>query len=101
MNDLDREFRGKGLQILGINLDKKPDDAKKFLGQHPANFTVAFDTGDQCPRQFDVRGMPSSYLIDRNGVIRYVHLGFRRGDAGELRGMVEELLAEKPAEHQP
>ncbi len=95
MNDLDREFRGKGLQVLGISVDQKPDDAKKFLGKHPADFTVALDSGGQCPRSFEVQGMPSSYLIDRNGIVRYVHLGFRQGDAETIRSKIETLLAEK------
>jgi peroxiredoxin len=96
LNDLDRELRGRGLQVLGINLDEKPDDAKGFLAKHPATFTVAFDAGGRCPQDFGVQGMPSSYLVDRKGIIRHVHLGFRRGEATMLRGLVEQLLAEGP-----
>ncbi len=99
MNDLEGQFRGKDLHVLGINLDEKPDDARDFLAKHPANFTVAFDAGGRCPQDFGVQGMPSSYLVDRNGVIRHVHLGFRRGEAEKLRGLVEQLLAEGPAGH--
>ncbi len=97
LNDLDGRFRGDGLQILGINLDEKPDDAKGFLERHPASFTVAFDAGGRCPQDFGVEGMPSSYLVDRQGIVRHVHLGFRRGEAERLRGLVAELLAEAPA----
>ena len=97
LNDLEGQFRGKDLQILGINLDERPEDAKNFLAKHPANFTVAYDAGGRCPQDFGVQGMPSSYLVDRKGVIRHVHLGFRRGEAEKLRGLVEQLLAEAPA----
>lgn len=96
LNDLDSELRGQGLHVLGINLDEKPDDAKAFLEKHPANFTVAVDADGQCPRDFGVQAMPSSYLVDRQGIIRHVHLGFRRGEAEQLRGLVEQLLAEHP-----
>ncbi len=96
LNDLDRELRGQGLQVLGINLDESPDDAKGFLAKHPATFTVAFDAGGRCPQDFGVQGMPSSYLVDRKGIVRHVHLGFRRGEAAILRGLVEVLLAEGP-----
>ena len=44
---------------------------------------------------FDVKAMPASYLIDRNGVIRHVHLGFRPGEAKELKILAEQLLAEQ------
>jgi len=97
MNDLDRELRDRGLHVLGINLDEKLEDAKSFLVKHPANFTVAVDTDGQCPHDFGVKAMPSVYLIDRKGVIRHVHLGFRRGEADKLRGLAEQLLAEGSA----
>ena len=96
LNDLDSELRGQGLHVLGINLDEKPDDAKAFLEKHPASFAVAVDADGQCPRDFGVQAMPSSYLVDRQGIIRHVHLGFRRGEAEQLRGLVEQLLAEGP-----
>ncbi|MGH8589077.1 MAG: TlpA disulfide reductase family protein [Gammaproteobacteria bacterium] len=99
MNDLDGQFRDKGLQVLGINLDERLEDATGFLAKHPPSFTVAFDAGGRCPQDFGVQGMPSSYLVDRKGVIRHVHLGFRRGEAEKLRGLVEQLLAEGSAGH--
>ena len=101
MNNLDRAFRERGLQILGINLDQKRDDAMRFLAKHAANFTVAFDAGGGCPQDFAVQGMPASYVIDRNGIVRYVHVGFRRGEAEAIRAVIERLLNEDPAEQRP
>ena len=94
MNTLTREFRERGLQIVGINVDEQADAANTFLQQHPADFLILADATGVCPKSFKVMGMPSSYIIDRHGVIRYVHIGFRPGDAGELRKQVEKLLAE-------
>jgi peroxiredoxin len=94
MNELDREFRDRGLQVLAINLDEKLEDAQAFLAKHPASFALAADPSGHCPRDFGVRGMPSSYLVDRQGMIRHVHLGFRAGEAEKLRALVEQLLAE-------
>jgi peroxiredoxin len=98
LNELDREFQRDGLQIVGINVDQRRDDARAFLRKRPASFIVAFDSGAQCARAFDVQGMPSSYLIDRGGVVRYVHRGFRRSDSAMLRARVASLLAELPTE---
>jgi thiol-disulfide isomerase/thioredoxin len=99
LNNLNREFKGRGLQIIGINLDEKPDEAKSFLSKYPANFTVAADVGGECAKNFGVEAMPSSYLIDRNGVIRHIHLGFRTGEAEEIKAWVGRLLAENPSGH--
>lgn len=94
MNQLYRDLQAKGLEVVGVNLDENPDDAKAFLADNPAIFTVAADKSENCARRFAVKGMPSSYLVDRSGVIRYEHLGFRPGEAQAFRGLVEKLLAE-------
>ncbi|MEI6269422.1 MAG: TlpA disulfide reductase family protein [Methylococcaceae bacterium] len=96
MNDLDRDLKDQGLQVIGVNLDENIDEAKQFLDKRPASFITAVDAEQQCAKNFDVKAMPSSYLIDRKGVIRHVHLGFRPGEAEEFRILVEQLLAEKP-----
>lgn len=93
MNGLSRDLRSKGLSVVGINLDESPDEAKAFLARHRADFTVVADASGQCPQDFGVQAMPSSYLIDRDGVVRHVHLGFRPGEAEKFRAQVEQLLA--------
>jgi thiol-disulfide isomerase/thioredoxin len=94
MNDLNRDLKDRGLQLIGINLDENIQEAKQFLEQYPASFTIATDADKQCAKSFGVKAMPSSYLVDRNGVIRHMHLGFRPGEAEEFRVLVEQLLAE-------
>jgi thiol-disulfide isomerase/thioredoxin len=98
LNEMDRDLKDSGLQIIGVNLDQVPEDAKTFLAKYPANFAVAADVDKKCAKDFDVKAMPSSYLVDRNGVIRHVQLGFRPGEAKELRNIAEKLLAEKPGQ---
>lgn len=95
LNELHREFKDKGLQIVGINMDENVDDAKAFLAKTPAQFNIVADTNAQCAKDFDVKAMPSSYLIDRKGVVHHVHQGFRSEDIKELRALVENLLAAK------
>jgi len=96
LNKLERDFKADGLQVIGVNLDQTPEDATVFLTEYPADFTVTADADQQCATKFEVKAMPSSYLIDRKGVIRHIHLGFRDGAAEELRLAVEQLLAEAP-----
>jgi len=96
LNELNRDLKDRGLQVIAVNLDEVPEDVKAFLAQHPADFTVVTDASQQCAKDFDVKAMPSSYLIDRNGVIRHVHLGFRPEEAKDFRALTEQLLAESP-----
>lgn len=96
LNQLHNALKEKGLQVIGVNLDENPEDAKAFLTDYPVDFPVAADTGEQCARKFDVKAMPSSYLVDRNGIVRHVHFGFRSDEAEDVRKLVEQLLAEAP-----
>lgn len=98
MNELHSQLKDQGLQIVAVNLDEKPEEAQAFLSQYPAQFTVAADASKQCAKDFGVKAMPSSYLIDRKGKVHHIHLGFRPGEAKDLRQVVEQLLNEKVAE---
>ena len=89
------QLKDQGLQIVGVNMDENVDDAKAFLVKYPASFTVMADISKQCAKDFDVKAMPSSYIVDRKGIVHHVHLGFRPGEAKELRVLVEKLLATK------
>jgi len=102
LESLDRQFASQGLRVLAINLDEDPADAEDFLARHPARVEQAADRSGSCPRRFGIPGMPAAYLIDREGIIRHQHLGFRAGDAGRIRGLVGELVAaEAKTPHPP
>ncbi|HZI84715.1 MAG TPA: TlpA disulfide reductase family protein [Casimicrobiaceae bacterium] len=92
MNGLQRDLAGKGLEIIAISVDKNEEDARRFLAGHPAQFALGLDTAAACPAAYQLPGMPTSFLIDRAGVIRAVHAGFRSGDAAEIRRQVLEAL---------
>jgi thiol-disulfide isomerase/thioredoxin len=101
MNELSRDLKNKGLQVIGVNMDETPADAQNFLAQYPASFDIAkaANGNEQCAKDFGVQAMPSTYLVDRKGTVRQVHLGFRAGEAKELRTLVEQLLSETPSSH--
>lgn len=95
LNEMNGQLKDKGLQIVGVNLDENVEDAKAFLAKYPANFTVVADTSKQCAKDFAVKAMPSSYIIDRKGVVHHIHLGFRPGEAKDIQAIVEKLLIDK------
>ena len=96
LNQLDHELKDKGLQIIGINLDEKVNDAQNFLAKHPVDFSIVADASKQCAKGFEVMAMPTSYLIDRKGNIRHVHQGFRPGESEKLHALITQLVMEHP-----
>ena len=95
MNEMDGQLKKQGLEIIAVNLDESREDADAFLVRHPVSFTVAATPAGQCPTQFGVMAMPSSYLIDRHGKIRRVQLGFHEAERSEIRSAIVALLAER------
>lgn len=94
MNRLQQEFGPKGLRIVAVNMDKNSADALSFLSKHTPSFDTTVGADPACAEAFGVADMPSTYLIDRAGMIRMSHRGFREGDAERLRSRVAALLAE-------
>jgi cytochrome c biogenesis protein CcmG/thiol:disulfide interchange protein DsbE len=93
MNELQKNFADKGLTVIAVDLDAKRESADKFLSTHPAGFTVAFDPKATLPPLYNVKAMPSSFLIDKEGNIVSTHIGFQDKDTANLEKQVVELLA--------
>jgi cytochrome c biogenesis protein CcmG/thiol:disulfide interchange protein DsbE len=95
MQTLADTYAGRGLTVVAVNLDMNRADAEKFLHQFLPTFEVRFDPKGEVAVSYQVKGMPSSVLIDRHGVPRFTHVGFLPIDAPALEAQVQELLAER------
>ncbi|MFZ6769474.1 TlpA family protein disulfide reductase [Undibacterium sp. Di26W] len=92
MNELQAKYGAQGLQIIGVNLDQKNDDARQFLATTPARFVVAFDPAGATPRSYGVKGMPSSVLIGPDGKVLFEHAGFKEADKSVLEAKIKSSL---------
>lgn len=95
MNDLQAKYRAEGFEVLAINLDAKREDADKFLAEVPAQFTLAFDAKGDSAKRFEIKGMPSSYLIGRDGKVVAAHKGFKEEDRKDLETRIAQALTTK------
>lgn len=94
LDALYKQNRARGFVVVGVNKDVSPADARRFLAKVPATFPLVTDGADAAARAFDVKAMPSGYLVDRKGVVRKVHRGFTAETAEALAREIEELLKE-------
>jgi thiol-disulfide isomerase/thioredoxin len=101
LEKLRREFPASDFQVIAINLDRDRERAQKFLAEHPVGYPSASDPEGKLPAAFGLETMPTSYLIDRKGVVRYVHRGFRAGDEAQIRERIRALLGPEKAVASP
>lgn len=95
LEKLSKEFPADQFVVLGVNVDKKLEDARRALERRKVSYANASDPTGMLPKRFGLETMPTTYLIDQNGVVRVVHRGYRSGDIDVLRKHVEKLLAKK------
>lgn len=95
MNEAQAKYGAQGLQIVGVNLDQKNEDARSFLKDMPAKFAVAFDQSGKVPGSFGLKGMPTSYLIGRDGKVIAEHIGFKEADRAALESKIQLALEGK------
>jgi thiol-disulfide isomerase/thioredoxin len=95
LDALYRAYQEKGLEVLAVNVDERPKDAATFLAAHPHRLTVLYDAKGVSPLAFGVKGMPSSFLIDRAGNIRFTHMGYSGNVDDSYRQEIAQLLSER------
>jgi thiol-disulfide isomerase/thioredoxin len=94
LNQFREELGADGFEVLAINLDEAEPDAKKFLSEIPADFLIVRDVQGVAPKTYGVLGMPTGYLIDKQGTVRAIHQGFRKSDGEKLRASIIALQGE-------
>ena len=94
LDELYREYAPRGLEVLAVNLDEQRKDAEEFLRERPHTMRVLFDPSGEAPKAFGVKGMPTSFLIDRAGVIRFTHMGYTATIGRQYRQELDVLIGE-------
>jgi thiol-disulfide isomerase/thioredoxin len=77
MEDLHKKYGPQGLVLIAVNVDEKRTDMEVFLKKNAASFALVRDAGQKLVEKTGIATMPSSFLIDREGRVRFAHSGFR------------------------
>ena len=97
LNQLKEQFKDRPVQFLAVSIDVVEEDAWDFLSRYSVDYPVVIDTDGEIARLFEVNGMPSGFLVDADGMLREVHVGYKRGDELKLAESIKKMLAEMDA----
>lgn len=95
LNKLHEKLKAQGFEVVAVNLDEDKANAEKFLKEFPVSFTVLRDAKGEWADQFVVESMPTSFILDKQGVVQNIHHGFASADINELEEKITKLLAQK------
>ena len=77
MEELHQRYGGRGLVIIAVNVDEKRANMDEFLKRAHASFSIVQDGKQKLIKKAGIGTMPSSFLLDGEGRVRFAHSGFR------------------------
>ncbi len=91
------KLKDQGFVVIAVNQFEDPDLVFEFTGRLSLEptFPILFDRDSSVAEQFGVKGLPTTYLLDKEGRIRYRAIGGREFDHTEIEETIKDLL--KPA----
>ena len=94
LDRINTTYNRAGLIVLGVSVDEDLRRAKEFADGMKVRYPILFDTTADLGRDYLLRKMPMTILVDRAGVVRYSNVGFKRGDERAYLDQIRELLRE-------
>lgn len=94
LDDMAVRLKNKDIEIVGLSIDDNQTDAEQFLASKSAwSLTLGHDPEQNTAGQFKPPKMPTSYVIDREGVVRQMNAGFERADMQKIEAQLLDLAA--------
>jgi len=94
LDRLHHRYEDTGFAVLGVNVEGEPTPAQEIVDKTNVTFPILIDDGQKVSEMYNLQAMPSTVVIDRDGVVRYIHLGYKPGDEAKYVEVVKELIRE-------
>jgi peroxiredoxin len=92
LDKLAKSYAGKGVVVLAVNIDKQRANAERLVKQLGLSLDVLLDPAGSVAGSYDPPKMPSSFVVDKHGIVRYVNEGFEGpGDVEKFKHELDEL----------
>jgi peroxiredoxin len=86
-------YQSSGLIVLGVSVDDDAQGAERYARAHPAHFPMLLDQAKEVGRAYRIDRLPTTVLIDRSGVVRYLNDDVRANDrsyVSEIRALLDD-----------
>jgi peroxiredoxin len=94
LDRLHKRYADTGFAVLGVNVEGDEKPARELLSKTAVSFPVLIDENQLVSEMYDLQAMPSTVVVDRDGMVRYVHRGYKPGDEAKYVEVVQQLIGE-------
>ena len=94
LDRLHHRYEDTGFAVLGINVEGESAPAQEIVDRTNVTFPILIDDGQKVSELYNLEAMPSTVVVDRDGVVRYIHRGYKPGDEAKYVEVVKQLIRE-------
>ena len=94
LEQLNRQYHNKGVTLIGVNVEPDSAAATAWLKATPVSFPILYDVDSKVSKLYEVQGMPNTVILDRKGIVRYIHRGYSPGAENEYLDQIRTLIRE-------
>ena len=88
------KYQDLGVSVWGVNVEQENQAGRDFLADLDLTFPILFDATNKISATYDVEAMPTTVIIDRDGVVRYAFKGYKPGYEKKYAKAIKKLIRE-------
>ena len=92
LQKIHQRYEPLGFTVLGVNVDEVPEKARKIAARLTLDFPLLLDSDQAVSGNYNVNAMPFTVLVDRDGIVHYIHRGYKPGDEAHYVNQLKPLL---------
>ena len=94
LDSIYKQYKDMGFVLLGVNVEPDPHSANAWLRKTPVSYPVLYDPKSEVSQLYQVQAMPTTVIVDRHGVVRFVHNGYLPGDENQYMNSIRTLIVQ-------
>ena len=94
LDNIYKQYKDMGFTLIGVNVEPDSSSANAWLKKTPVSYPILYDPNSQVSQLYQVQAMPTTVIIDRKGIVRYVHNGYLPGDENQYMNSIRALIVQ-------
>ena len=94
LDQIYKKYKDFGFTLIGVNVEPDSKAANAWLAATPVTYPILYDTKSKVSKLYQVQAMPTTVIIDRKGMVRYVHRGYLPGDENGYLNSIRALIVQ-------